>query len=266
MEADPDGRTSGFGPGRCGKRDRCRCGSCQSISPSDEGGDEGVACNLEDATSGLLRRIAKDPLVLLEYERRRLATCFANELGRPDHVSYEEGHRAAREGRFGLAPDLRQRPKRWKIGGQASCHELVDALVAIEVLELVLTEIAELDSRVLHLVDQARCRPRGEHLAAMTNGTDASRAVHAEPDVTVVRELWLTRVHANSDAYISAFGPDLVVVRTLNHDRSRDSVLRSTEGEEEPLALGVHLPSAVLFKGVSHEFPVSREQTGVVSS
>ena len=98
----------------------------------------------------------------------------------------------------------------------------------------------------------------------MTDRADASRAMHAEPNVAVVRELWLAGVHPYPDAYIGAFGPRLVVVRTLNRDRSRDGVLRSAEGEEEALALGVHLPSAILLDGVSHELPVSREKTGVI--
>ena len=52
----------------------------------------------------------------------------------------------------------------------------------------------------------------------------------------------------------------------LNRDRSSDGVLRPAEGEEESLALSVHLPSAVLLECVSHELPVPREQTGVAGS
>ena len=101
-------------------------------------------------------------------------------------------------------------------------------------------------------------------MAAVTNRADASCAMHTEPDVAVVREPWLTGVHADPDAYVGAFGPRLVVVRALNRDRSRHSVLRPAEGKEEALALGVHLPSAILLQRPSDELPMSREQTGVV--
>ena len=37
------------------------------LFPLDEGGDDRVACHLEDVTSGLLGRITKDALVLIEY-------------------------------------------------------------------------------------------------------------------------------------------------------------------------------------------------------
>ena len=66
-------------------------------------------------------------------------------------------------------------------------------------------------------------------MAAVTHRADASSAVHTEPDVAVVRELRLARVHAYPDTYVGAFGPRLVVVRALNRDRSRDGVFRPAE-------------------------------------
>ena len=75
-----------------------------------------------------------------------------------------------------------------------------------------LTEIAELDAGTLLLIDKACGGARGEHLAAVTNRADASRAMHAEPDVAVIRELRFTRVDAYPDAYVGAFGPGFAVV------------------------------------------------------
>ncbi len=79
----------------------------------------------------------------------------------------------------------------------------------------------------------------------MAGSTDARRLVDAHADVTVLSDLRLTGVqaHANLDGF--ALRPLVSGEVSLDGDSRVDRVLCPPEGDEEGVALGVHLAPVV---------------------
>ena len=108
-----------------------------------------------------------------------------------------------------------------------------------------LAQVDQLDSRQLRVLDDARGRVRNQDLAPATGVADAGGAVHADPHVTVLAEMWLGSVKAHSHAHFRARGPHEPRERALRGDRSLDGAPSVVERHEEAIASGVDLPSAV---------------------
>src|SRR5262245_46134818 len=87
----------------------------------------------------------------------------------------------------------------WKLALEAGDVELVEPLVALEILEAVRAEVADRDAREPAL-QQLASRVREENLPAVGDGTDAGRAMDAKADVTFLSDDRLSRMQSHPDA------------------------------------------------------------------
>ena len=77
----------------------------------------------------------------------------------------------------------------------------------VEVLEPVLTEVAQADLRGPVVAEQLARRLRHEHLAAVPGRADARRTWTPMPDVALAAHAGLARVDAHAHAQLGALGP-----------------------------------------------------------
>ncbi len=129
--------------------------------------------------------------------------------------------------------------------------ELEDSLGLLQVLEPVESKVADL------CVDESTSRLRKQHLAAVAAGGDARALVHVEADIALLGQDGLARVqaHANPDR---ARGEHV-----LGRPCSGDPVARPGEGDEEGVALRVHLDAPVGDEGPAQDAPMFREGIGI---
>ncbi len=161
-----------------------------------------------------------------------------------------------------LAPDERERdhgqvgrierPQRREVAGA----ELVQMLGSGEVLQTVLAEVAnggvggeELPGRL-----------GDDDLPAVRGGRDPRRAVDVDPDVALVRRLWLTGV--DSDAHADG----AALERVARVGGRRHCVRCAREGNEERVALRVDLDAVVSRERFSQGAAVLREEIRVARS
>src|SRR5207244_3750585 len=106
--------------------------------------------------------------------------------------------------------------------------------------------------------DQVARRLRHEDLPAVTGGSDPRSAVHVDADVAVLREQRLSGVQTHPNAHRAA-----VECITSLHGGG-ESVFGAVEGDEERVALGVHLDTTVLCESVSKRASVLGQSARVV--
>src|SRR5262245_50060065 len=140
-----------------------------------------------------------------------------------------------------------------KITRQALDLELEDPLRPIDVLEPKLAQIAQADVRREVVLDKLAGRVREQHLSAMPGPADAGRTVDAETDVTALGGDGLARVDSHSHTELHSLGPPVPGERALRCDRRGDRIARAAEGDEERIALGVDLLTAVRLEGLAQE-------------
>ena len=128
--------------------------------------------------------------------------------------------------------------------------ELEEPLRREQVLELVLTEVLELNSFDAEGLDDPRRRVGEEDLAAVAGRADPSRSMDADTDVALFVDVRLRGVQAHPHAYRS------VRKRALGVDRRRDGVARALESDEEAVTGRVDLVAVVPGEGVTQELPV----------
>ena len=152
-------------------------------------------------------------------------------------------------GRLGREVRSVERPQRREV----VASELVESLRRAEILESVLTEIAQLHARV----EQLPRRLRDDHLPAVPRAHDPRGAVHVGAHVSLGCDDRLARVDADPHPHRAS--------RQLRLDFSCgcDGVTRALEREEERVALRVDLDPAVARERGAHDSAVLREHVGV---
>jgi hypothetical protein len=136
-----------------------------------------------------------------------------------------------------------------KLQWEALDVELVDVLGSIEVLEAMLAEVAEADSRQLVILEDGAGRLRKQYLPAVPRRRDPRRAMDAETVVALVADAGLARVHAHSHTTLHSVRPGMLGERALRRACGQRGVRGLAKGDEEGVALRVDLLSAVLFEG-----------------
>jgi hypothetical protein len=182
--------------------------------------------------------------------------------GREDHSSSRpEPLRANRRGgsrrELSLAPRERRRLRR--LGRNRLerreripvivLAKLEDPLRPVEVLQMVLSEVEQLNPRRKLFLDEFTCRAREEDLTAVAGRADTGRPMDAETDVALPADGRLGSVDADADPYLLSVGPGVARERALRGESSGDRVLRAGEGDEERVTLRVDLVAACFLEG-----------------
>jgi hypothetical protein len=142
------------------------------------------------------------------------------------------------------AEDVRaaQRLQRRELGGEPCDLQLEHSLRPNEILEPVLAEVAQADALEIEILDDSRGRGREEDLPAVTGGADPSRAIHADPNVPALAQMWLSGVESDADAQRLLEPGD----RPLGRQSRTDGVACSLKNDEEPVAGRVDLVATVV--------------------
>ena len=141
--------------------------------------------------------------------------------------------------------------------------KLIQTLWAIEVLQPVLAEVAEVRAVELGVLKDGRRRERDEHLPAVSRRHDASGAVHAEAVVALVGRARLGGVYAHPDTHDARFRPGVRRERALRVDRRLRGLVRTPEGKEERVALVVDLLTAVILRRRAKDSPMLGKELAV---
>ena len=96
-----------------------------------------------------------------------------------------------------------------------------------------------------------------DDLSAMRDGCDSRGAMDVDPDVALVRRLWLTGVNSDTHADRAA------LERVARVGGSRNCIRCASEGDEEGVALGVDLDACVRGERLSQHASVLGEEVGV---
>ena len=96
-----------------------------------------------------------------------------------------------------------------------------------------------------------------DDLSAMRGGRDSRGPVDVDPDVALVRRLWLTGVNSDTHADRAA------LERVARVGGRRNCVRCASEGDEEGVALGVDLDACVRGERLSQDASVLGEEVGV---
>ncbi|MEY2435128.1 MAG: hypothetical protein QOC92_4853 [Acidimicrobiaceae bacterium] len=148
---------------------------------------------------------------------------------------------------------------RWKVW-MAGLEEL-DGLR--DVLQAVATEAAERDAFGAHVGREVAYERGDEQLSTVRGGGDARRFVHRHPDNIALGPSDLAGVQAHAHAKLDAFRPLVRVQGELRVDGSSQAFAGGVEHEEEAIAVGCVLLSAVCEHGTSNDVAVCREHDGV---
>jgi hypothetical protein len=142
--------------------------------------------------------------------------------------------------------------------------DLVDPLRLVDSAQVPLSERED-----RHACGEARPdeRPRGlgeKDLAAPTDGADARCPHHVESDVSLLVDRGLSRMQADPHTNGDTGRPLGGGMCPLGVDRSRESVPRTREDEEERVSLCIHLDTVASRKRVTDDPPVAGEHLAVV--
>jgi hypothetical protein len=91
------------------------------------------------------------------------------------------------------------------------------------------------------VLDQGARRLREQDLATVAGGADARGAVHVEPDIVIAHQLWSAGVQAHAHLQAGALRPGVVSQSTSTLRGCCDGLGGAGEGDEEGIALGIHL-------------------------
>src|SRR4029453_1394924 len=108
------------------------------------------------------------------------------------------------------------------------------------------------------------CRPRDQNLAAVGGRTDAGGRVHVHADVLTGDQAWLTCMETHSDPYRNPVRPCIRSKPLLALDRSLHCIPSPREGEEDPVAFGIDLPTASFLERSPQQPPVHHERVTVM--
>ena len=97
-----------------------------------------------------------------------------------------------------------------------------------------------------------------KHLPTMTGAHDPRRTVHVDADIALVREQRLARVQAHPHPNRSR------LERVARLGRRGQGVRRLGEGDEERVALGVHLDATVTLESVAQDTTVLGQRPRVI--
>ena len=141
--------------------------------------------------------------------------------------------------------------------------ELIQTLWAVEVLQPVLAEVAEMRAGELGVLEHGRRRERDEHLPTVGRRHDASGAMHAEAVVALVGRARLGGVYAHPDTYVARFRPLVRREGALRVDRRLRGLVRTPEGKEERVALVVDLLARVILRRRPKDSPMLGQELAV---
>jgi cysteine synthase A len=125
-----------------------------------------------------------------------------------------------------------------------------------------LAQVEQLDPRQFCVLDDARGRIRHKDLTAASGVADACSAVHTDPDITVLIEMGLGGVEADTHADYRVCRPCERGKRELYVNRGCNGASGTAEGDEEAIACRIDLPSAVRFEYVAQEPAVVGADSG----
>ena len=98
---------------------------------------------------------------------------------------------------------------------------------------------------LLLVLEQCLRRLRDEHLPAVAGRADPSGAINRQARVAAAAGDRLARVQAHPHLDLDALGPRMREQSQLTLDGGQERIARAREGDEERVALGVHLVAAV---------------------
>ena len=124
--------------------------------------------------------------------------------------------------------------------------ELEQVLGTVEVLESVLSEVAQLQPIRKRPVDERRGRRRQDDLAAMRHRRDPCRAMDVDPDIRAVVRDRRPGVQSHPDLDGRAVGPGERGQLTLRLRNRGDRVIRGVEHDVEAVALGAQLGARIV--------------------
>ena len=142
-------------------------------------------------------------------------------------------------------------------------RDLEDTLGLVDSPQVSLSEREHRDPFRNSGAEQGARRFGEDDLPSVAYRTNASRAHDVETDVTllVYRGLAGVQSHAHADGFTS--WPVRCRMCTLCFDRSRHSVSRAREGEEECVSLGIDLDAVVLTKRATNDSSVRGQDCGI---
>src|SRR5262245_45779425 len=155
-----------------------------------------------------------------------------------------------------------RRLERRKLARESSDVELVEPLVALEVLEAVRAEIADRDACEPALQELAS-RVREENLPTVGDGADAGRAVDSKADVPFLPDDRLSGMQTHSYAQLGVVWPRVLGERPLGKHGSAQRGVRALEREQKRVALVVDLSAALCFDGPPQNLVVLGEHRDV---
>jgi hypothetical protein len=123
-------------------------------------------------------------------------------------------------------------------------------------------EVAQLAGRAVEKDELARALG-DQRLSAVSRRRDARAAMNIDAHVVVVGDQGLARVHAHPHANGGAVRPRMAHERVLRLGRCRDGVARIVEGDEEAIALRIHLNAPVSRERFPQKPPVVTEHVRV---
>jgi hypothetical protein len=126
----------------------------------------------------------------------------------------------------------------------------------LDVLQIRLTQVADLDSLGHVVADERPRRLREENLAAVPRRADARRPNDVHAEVPLLADGRLPGMEPHADLHLGALWPLVLGQRALAGDGTRDGVTRPCEREEERVALGVDLPTSRLAQLLPQNPPV----------
>ncbi len=138
-----------------------------------------------------------------------------------------------------------ERAQRRELGRQARHLELEDVLRTAEILQPVDTEILQRRPGGKRIAHQRRRRLGQQDLAAVPDRGHPGGAVDVQADQAVRGLGRLAGVDTHPHPDVLPAGPGVCLQRLLHGDDRGQAGARRGEHGEQPVALGVHLPSAV---------------------
>jgi hypothetical protein len=179
-----------------------------------------------------------------------------------------------RLGREVVRPEV-ERGQRRELRRQVRVRDLEDALRPAQVLESMLTQVAQRDAARQPATDERGGRVRQQDLAAVTGRHDPRRPVDGGPEVVATARLGLARVDPDADPDRARLRPLRREEPALGGGRGADRLDRRLEDRHEPVAGGLDDLAArvgnrgaddgvVLSEGRAHRQRVLLPQAGAV--
>ena len=138
-----------------------------------------------------------------------------------------------------------QCPQLRKLRGQAVDHELKEALGASQIFEAMHPQVFEGDRRRQSVIDQRMRGFRKDYLPAVSGAGDPGRSMDVDPEVFVAHQGSLAGVQADPHLHLPTVRPVVLGQRLLHRRRPHAGLHRAIEHDEEGIAFGAELVTAV---------------------